>query len=401
MAQHPGVWPVVLDPRRITIIVLNWNLREETLACLASLGRAELRGARVMVVDNGSRDGSVEAIRARFPDVEVVALPENRGYAGGNNAGIRAALEAGADAVLLLNNDTEVAPDFLLPLIAAYEHVPGVGAVSSAILRQDRPEMLDVAYSEVRFDRRHVVRIVGVNKMMGHGFDRRQEVDVAIGCSLLISAEALRTVGLFDEEFFAYHEEVDWCLRARQWNFRIFYEPFSRVYHRGSRSTTRLGTTPAPAPRRPDEAELPNAEAPPWNPVRAYLGARNIIRLLRIHASTEDKRAFLRACVRELPREFLAVVWGREGWMTLGRWEWADVARFCFVERHPWLARLPGPVRAAVLAVLVPFDVLVGVPHEVWRAGRAGRLTQFLAYLRGLRDGYLKRPIPFARLGLR
>ncbi|HJQ85830.1 MAG TPA: glycosyltransferase family 2 protein [Candidatus Binatia bacterium] len=390
-----------MNPARITIVVLNWNLREETLACLASLRRAELRGAAVMVVDNGSRDGSVEAIRAAYPDVQVVALPENRGYAGGNNAGIRAALEAGAEGVLLLNNDTEVAPDFLGSLLDAVDSLPSVAAVSSAILRRDRPEMLDVAYSEVRFDRRHVVRIVGVNAMMGHGFDRRCEVDVAIGCSLLLSADALRNVGLFDEEFFAYHEEVDWCLRARKWGYHILFEPFSRVYHQGSRSTTRLRPAPPPAPRRPGDVELPNAEAPPWNPVRAYLGARNIVRLLRTHATPDDKREFLRACARELPREFLAVVWGREGWMTLGRWEWADVGRFCFVERHPWLARLPRPLRALALVLLVPFDVLIGVPWDVWRAARAGRLEQFLGYLRGLRDGYLRRPIPLRRLGLR
>jgi hypothetical protein len=89
--------------------------------------------------------------------------------------------------------------------------------------------------------------------------------------------------------------------------------------------------------------------------------------------------------------------------MTLGRWEWPDVARFCFVGRHPWLACVPGGAfgRGLALALLVPFDVLVGVPRDVWRAARAGRLEQFLAYLRGLRDGYLRRPIPFQRLGLR
>jgi GT2 family glycosyltransferase len=392
-----------VDPARITIIVLSWNLRDETIACLESLARAELRGARVMVVDNGSRDGTVEAVRARFPEVALIALPENRGYAGGNNAGIRAALEAGAEGVLLLNNDTEVAPDFLLPLLDAFDGLPGIAAVSSAILRHDRPEMLDVAYSEVRFDRRHVVRIVGVNAMMGHGFDRRQEVDVAIGCSLLVSAEALRQVGLFDEEFFAYHEEVDWCLRARRWGYRILYEPYSRVYHRGSRSTTRLRDAPPPAAPIPGEPELPNAEAAQWNPVRTYLGARNIVRLLRAHASAEQKKEFLRACARELPREFLAVLWGREGWMTLGRWEWSDVARFCFVGRHAWLARVPGGAvgRALALAFVVPFDLVVGVPRDVWRAARAGRLEQFTAYLRGLRDGYLRRPIPLHRLGLR
>src|SRR5689334_21960393 len=98
--------PPTLRPADVGIIVLNRNNRDVTLACLASLMKARLDGARVIVVDNGSADGSVAAVRASFPQVQVVALPENRGYAGGNNAGTRAALADRAGAVLLLNNDT-------------------------------------------------------------------------------------------------------------------------------------------------------------------------------------------------------------------------------------------------------------------------------------------------------
>jgi GT2 family glycosyltransferase len=377
----------------ITIVVLNWNRRDDTLACLASLARAQLGGARVLVVDNGSRDGSVEAIRARFPTVEVLTLPENRGYAGGNNAGIRAALEAGAEGVLLLNNDTEVAPDFLPPLLVAMESLPGTAVVSSAILRHDKPELLDCAYSEVRFDRRHVVRLIGANAVVAGEFVRRLEIPVASGCSVLIRAEALRTTGLLDEEYFAYHEDVDWCLRAAKWGYRILYEPRSRVYHRHSGSTGRP-RPPSPALRRRDEPALPNAEPPPWNPVRSYLGARNTVRLLRGHASRREKRAFLAACLRELPLELLAVVFGREGRLVLGRWGWGDALRDATFERHP---------TAGLLAriALVPYDALVATPRDVWRAWCAGELEQFGATVRGLRDGYLRCPIPFRRLGLR
>jgi hypothetical protein len=391
-----------VNPACVTIVVLNWNLRDDTLACLASLERAALGGAHVLVVDNGSNDGSAAAIRARFPRVTVLALSENRGYAGGNNAGIRAALDAGAEGVLLLNNDTEVASDFLPPLLDAMESLPGVAVVSSAIFRMDRPEMQDVAWSEVRFDRRHVVQLVGTNALPSDGFDRRREVDVAVGCSLLIRAEVLRTIGLFDEAYFAYHEDVDWCLRARKWGYRILYEPHSRVYHRRSRSTVRPRPAAADAPA-PEDGLLPEAEPPPWNPVRAYLGARNLIHLLRAHATTADKRAFLAACVRELPLELLAVTWNREGWMTLGRWDWASAVRYGVLERHTALRRWPRGrlARGIVLGTLFPYAAVIGIPRDVWRAYRAGRLEQLLAVVRGLRDGYLRRPIPFARLGLR
>ncbi|HSP95635.1 MAG TPA: glycosyltransferase, partial [Candidatus Dormibacteraeota bacterium] len=109
---------------KIAIVVLNWNQREATLACLDSLALADLQGAEVFVVDNGSRDGSVAALDDRLPPERLIALPENRGYAGGNNAGMRAALEAGAELVLLLNNDTTVSPDFLLPLLWALDGAP-------------------------------------------------------------------------------------------------------------------------------------------------------------------------------------------------------------------------------------------------------------------------------------
>ena len=272
--------------------------------------------------------------------------------------------------------------------------------LSSAILRMDRPEMHDVAWSEVRFDRRHVVQLVGANALPGHGFDRRREVEIAVGCSLLIRAEALRTTGLFDEDYFAYHEDVDWCLRARKWGYRILYEPHSRVYHRGSRSTVRA--RPA-VPVDAEDDRLPGAEPAPWNPVRAYLGARNVIRLLRTHASTDDKRAFLGACARELPLELLAVTWSREGWMTLGRWEWSNALDHGALGRHAVFRRWPRGrlARGAVRLAMLPYALLIGIPLDVWRAYRAGRLEQFLATLRGLRDGYLRRPIPFARLRLR
>ena len=391
-----------MNASQVTIVVLNWNRRDDTLACLASLGRAALHGARVLVVDNGSSDGSVEAIRARFPAVDVVALPENRGYAGGCNAGIRVALERDAEGVLLLNNDTEVAPDFLPPLLEAIDSTPDFAAASSAVLRLDRPELLDVAYSEVQFGRRHAVHLVGVNALVGEGFDRRRQIPVATGCSVLLRAEALRAIGLFDEAYFAYHEDVDWCLRAAKRGYRFLYEPYSRVYHHRSRSTVRTRPRRLASPQR-EEPALPQAEPMSWNPVRAYLGARNLVRLMRAHASKRDRAAFLAACARELPLELVAIVFDREGWLQLGRWGWRDAFRDATLGRHPTLAtRAGGPLgRGLVRTALLPYDLLVATPRDVWRAWRTGQLEEYLASVRGLRDGYLRRALPLERLGLR
>jgi len=390
----------------ITIIVLNWNRGSETIACLESLGAADLRGASILVVDNGSRDGSVEAIRRRFPDLRVIALPENRGYAGGNNAGMRAALEAGAGAVLLLNNDTRVAPDFLPPLLDGINSGSMTGAVASAVIRLDRPDMHDVAYSEVRFKEKHVVQLRGVNLPVFGSYDRRRHVEVVVGCCVLLNAEALRSVGLFDEAYFAYHEDVDWSLRARSKGYELFYEPYSRVYHRGSLSTAGLHERP-PAPARfPGEAKLPNEEPLPWNPVRAYLGARNTVRLLRTHATWWQRLAFTISFLREVPLEFTAIVLGREGWMKLGRWSWSELARFYFLDRRGIpRGRPPGGwqrlARAFRLAIIVPVDTLWSFPRDVLHAVRIGRTTEMAETLRGLRDGALDRPLPLERLRLR
>jgi len=387
--------------------VLAWNGADDTLACLTSLAAAQLGGARVIVVDNGSRDGTIERVRAEFPSVAVLALPENRGFAGGNNAGITAALDAGAEGVLLLNNDARVAPDFLPPLLDAIASRPRCAAASSAVFRLDRPELIDVAYVELRFDLRSVVQIMGVNALPGEGYDTRREVEVAVGTALLLRAEALREVGLLDEAYFAYHEDVDWCIRARQAGYEMFYEPYSRVYHLGSSSTRALRRRPAPLRLLPEPGpDLPNAEAMPWNPVRAYLGARNTVRLLRRYATPQERKAFTKAFLRSLPLEFTAVMLDREGWMKLGRWTWGELAQAYLLDRHGIARTRPATLGARLLrsvriAWWAPLDVLCFFPRDVWRALRAGRMSEFFETLRGLRDGVLDRPLPLERLGLR
>jgi GT2 family glycosyltransferase len=391
-----------VDPSRITIVVLNWKNKEATIGCLESLRRADLRGASILAVDNGSHDGSVELIRERFPELSLITLPENVGYAGGNNAGIRAALEAGAEGVLLLNNDTEVAPDFLTPLLWAMESHPMVAGVCSAIHRYDRPEMLDVAYCQVRFSEHDAVKVLGVNALPGQGFAQRCEIEVAIGCCLLLRADVLRQVGLLDEAYFVYHEDVDWCLRARKLGYRFYYEPMSRVFHRPSSSTTKLREGSVPVPPGTTAEELPNAEPLPWNPIRTYLGARNLIRLLRTYAMGVEKRAFVISCLYEIPLEVLAIIYDREGWMRLHRWRYGDALRMTFVDHHPSLqSDRPFLTRLLTCVITAPIDLLWRLPRRAWSAYRAGRFTQLRYHLQGLIDGVRNRPLPLEWLGLR
>jgi len=393
-----------LTGRDVWIVVLNWNRRDETLACLASLARADLGGATILVVDNGSRDNTVAAVRARHPDVRVLALPENRGFAGGCNAGMREALAAGAGAVLLLNNDTEVAPDFLPPMLAVLNRRRWAAAVSGAVFRADSREVLDCAWLEIYFGH-GIVRRRGVNALPGEGFDRIRTISAGLGSCLLLRASALARVGLLDEAYFAYHEEVDWCFRARKAWRVIYYQPYARVWHRGSSSTTDLVRPPRKRARvaRP---QLPNPIPLSWNPVRTYLGARNSVRFVRRHGSWRRKAYFALSSLYNVPLELLAVVLDREEELKLGLLTYRRaLALYCLESEAAESGGGPsgGPTAwTRVRAVLrAPRHLLVSLPADVRRARAEGATAQVDELLLGLADGYYDRPLPLERLGLK
>lgn len=215
---------------RVTAVVLNWNGLSDTLACVASLERIEDPNFRILVVDNGSSVSPHSAIQERFPAVEVLELPSNLGYAGGNNVGIRRALSAGADFVWVLNNDAVVDPACLAELLAAAGRYPRAGVVGAKVLRTDDPTRLWVAWGTVTW-RQSLIRLVGENALDDGRFDVEKEVPWVPGCSLLLRREALEEVGTFDESFFAYHEDVDWAARSRDAGWTSLYCGHAKVWH--------------------------------------------------------------------------------------------------------------------------------------------------------------------------
>jgi GT2 family glycosyltransferase len=222
----------------VAAVVLSWNGREDTLACLRSLAG---EAVDAIVVDNASEDGSAEAVELAFPDVELMRNDVNRGYAGGMNVGIRRALERGADHVLLLNNDVEVELGAVARLAAAAE---GAGAVSPLITFADHPET--VWYAGASFDPRRGYN--GRHRGLGRPaaeFTRVAETDRACGAAMLIPRAALDEVGLLDEELFAYFEDAEWSLRARRAALPIRVAPAARVRHKVSASTGGEGSEAA------------------------------------------------------------------------------------------------------------------------------------------------------------
>ena len=220
---------------RVAAVVLGWNGREDTLACLRSLQRATYPELSIVVVDNGSTDGGPEAVAAEFPAVRLLPLGENRGFAGGVNAGADAALGDGADAVLLLNNDATVEPGFLEPLVDV-ACAEGVGAACAQILDSATGR---IWYAGARYDPRrgHQGRHTGYGDPPLSPSTPPYETERACGGAMLIPRAALEEVGPLDETLFAYAEDVDWSMRARRAGLRILVVPASVVHHRVSAST--------------------------------------------------------------------------------------------------------------------------------------------------------------------
>jgi GT2 family glycosyltransferase len=219
------------------IVVLNYNGADDTIRCLRSLLPGVSAGAAVVVVDNASLVDPGPAVRDLSPDVYYIRNPVNTGYAGGNNTGIRYALEHGAEWVCLLNNDTEVAPDFAAALLEQAGAADGYGVIGPLIMAMNEPStvMTDgCRFNPVGDPSFFVRQVVAPGAPL-------TEVDIVNGCCLVISAAALGRVGLIDEAFFLVHEESDLCLRVQAAGFKcgVFGRPL--VWHKGSTSFRRTG----------------------------------------------------------------------------------------------------------------------------------------------------------------
>jgi len=194
----------------------------------------------VIIVDNGSKDGSVEMVQRSFPECVLIRNEENLGFAKGNNQGIVLALDHGNDYVLTLNNDTLVAPESLTCLVQRAESDPRIAAVSPKIYFADPSDRLWFAggtFSYWKGRNEHV----GYRQQDCPAWNVPGEAQFVSGCVLLASRRAWQQVGGFDEALFAYAEDLDWSLRAERLKLKLFYEPRAVVWHRVSFSTLSNG----------------------------------------------------------------------------------------------------------------------------------------------------------------
>jgi GT2 family glycosyltransferase len=238
---------------KVSIILLNWNGAEFTIPCVESLRLQSYDNIEIIVVDNGSVDGSRSLLEKKFGGaIKLLPLEKNRGFTGGNNAGIELALQDGADYVLVLNNDTVAERNFVKELVALAETSGNIGVVTGKIFYHDQKELLWFAGGIVQrgllaFKHR------GLLKRDTGEYDTVGESRFVTGCCMLVRREVFETVGLFDDRFFIYSEDADFSLRAFGKGYRLMYTPHAVLWHKESasmRKNTLAANTGTVSPRQ-------------------------------------------------------------------------------------------------------------------------------------------------------
>ena len=204
---------------RVAAVVVNYDGRELTLQAVESLRRMRYPAWELLVLDNGSRDGSPQALAERFPDLLQLRVGENRGASAGYAAGMRWAFAQGFDYVLLLNNDIEVHPDMLAELVSAAESDPAVGAVGPKCYFHAEPRRLWSAGGWLGF-RNSITRERGFGELDRGQYDRDEDVGYVTGCAILVKRAAAEAAGLWDPVYFICVDDADYCTRLARAGFR-------------------------------------------------------------------------------------------------------------------------------------------------------------------------------------
>lgn len=272
MSGLAGLWAVVV----------NWNGGALNLDCLESLRREGLDESRVVFVDNGSSDGSLEAVRAAYAGLRVMANAANLGFGEAANQGAELALAEGAQAVVYVNNDLVFEPGCLARLVSYLGEHPEVGIAGPRVLDGLDPRRVWCAGGRLDH-RQNLSTLVGLGALDGPRFQRVGPVDYIPGCALVIRRAALLELGGYDAGFFAYMEDVDLCLRATRAGHGVHLVGDAAALHKSSSST-----------------------GGGYNPRRKYMMGVNTVRFLRKHGGWRGWLGFWVFDVLPLPALWLA-----------------------------------------------------------------------------------------------
>ena len=223
---------------KILIVLLNWNGKKDTLECLHSLEKVTYPHFTTIVVDNGSADDSVAQIRAAFPKIPIFETHANLGFAGGNNVGISWALKKDYDWILLLNNDTIVAPDVLEGFLEAAQKQLAAKILGAKIYRYAHPQCIDHLGGMWSPKIAEFISLHSGQIDDGASFEEMRPVDYVCGAALFMHRSVPEAIGLLEPKFFLFWEETDFCFRARRLGFEVWTAPKAKVWHKVSASFT-------------------------------------------------------------------------------------------------------------------------------------------------------------------
>lgn len=216
------------DTAELAVVLVNYNNEDDTIGCLESVAEQSLDDVLTIVVDNDSGPDSFATVREAFDFPVYLHNETNRGFTGGNNPGIEHALAAGADWILLLNNDTVLDPSFLEEFLASAREQPDdVGILGPKIHTYESDDI----WSAGGFVDRWTASTGSLHER-GDDVSRPHDVDLVAGAALLVRAELFEDIGLLDDDFFIYYEETEFCARARAAGWRVKYVPVEGIYHK-------------------------------------------------------------------------------------------------------------------------------------------------------------------------
>lgn len=225
---------------KVSTILLNWDGYNDTFECLNSLQKVKNKNFEIILVDNGSDNDDYIKLKNAFPNIQVIRSEINLGFSGGNNLGIKYALEKDSDFILLLNNDTVVEPDFINYLLLVFEQEKNAGIVAPQINYFDEPK-------KIWSDGGYISKIRASGFAYSAKFEENSNTNYVqkqfvSGCCMLIKREVFEKIGLFDDNFFLYLEDVDLCVRTVKSGYSIYVSHKSKIYHKVSNSTIKKYT---------------------------------------------------------------------------------------------------------------------------------------------------------------
>lgn len=221
---------------KIGVILVNYNGKEHNEECIKSIFKSSYSNLQVIVVDNGSKDGSPELLREKFGDkINLIMTGKNLGFSGANNIGIKKALDDNCDYIVLLNNDTIIDKDLFYNMLKASKEESDA-VISPKIYYYDNRDIIWSAGADMRW-KKGVTDQRGINQKDDGRYNKREKVEFATGCCLFIPSKVIKKVGYLTDDYFLYYEDTDYCMRIREKGFNIIYEPTAILYHKESAST--------------------------------------------------------------------------------------------------------------------------------------------------------------------